>query len=74
MTKIPKCPEHKLPMVLLSEGKVIKTYKCIEDDCTETKDVILIKMRGQEFYMKRQKETEAKIKARNIMKKYKEKW
>ncbi|KKM61872.1 hypothetical protein LCGC14_1527410 [marine sediment metagenome] len=72
MTNIPECPKHKKPMKLIKEGLIMKSYYCIEGKCKKTADVITLVMKGQEKYNKIQRETEAKIKNRNIKSLYKE--
>ncbi len=70
---IPICSEHKVPMKLLQDGIVMKSYHCNEEECKEYVDIIKIIMKGQNEYNKKQRETEAKIKNRNIKNLYKEK-
>ncbi|KKL55652.1 hypothetical protein LCGC14_2253280 [marine sediment metagenome] len=71
-TKIPECPKHKKPMTLIEEGLILKLYRCNEEECKESRDIVCLIMQGQKIYLKKQKETEAKIKSRNIKNLYKE--
>ena len=59
-------------MKLFKEGTIMISYFCKEEDCKEYADIIKIVMKGQEKYNKIQRETEAKIKNRNIKSLYKE--
>ena len=45
---IPKCPIHKLPMILLKEGLIMSTYKCVGKKCDEMRDVITITLKDKE--------------------------
>jgi len=69
---IPECPKHKKPMTLIEEGLILKLYRCNEEECKESRDIVCLIMQGQKIYLKKQKETEAKIKSRNIKNLYKE--
>jgi len=53
--EIPECPIHKLPMILLKEGKIMKTYACVEKKCNEMIDVIIIAMKNKDKEEKKYK-------------------
>ena len=70
--KAPDCPKHKTPMRLLRGSLIIKTYFCETEECGETKDVIMLIMKGQKFYIEKQKETEAEINIRKAKSMFRE--
>lgn len=56
-SEIPECPDHKLPMKLIEEGLIMKTYKCVGDKCNHMQDVIIITMKDKEKKEKLYKHT-----------------
>ncbi|KKK65800.1 hypothetical protein LCGC14_2970490 [marine sediment metagenome] len=74
MSEPPDCPEHKIPMKLIEEGKIIKSYFCKEEGCKKTVDIITITMKGDKIYREAQEKSEAEIKKRTILSQFTEKW